>query len=90
MLFKVTPVSVFVFMYIYALRKAKTKTKIDFFSLVRTYLIIFRTGMHPRKTSYLKMRSWFTNVSKAYKGGALREHTNPQSNSSLDSGRSEG
>lgn len=57
MLFKVTPVSVFVFMYIYALRKAETKTKIDFFSLVRTYLIIFGTGMHPRKTLYLKMRS---------------------------------
>lgn len=70
--------------------KPRQRLKSIFFSLVRTYLIIFGTGMHPRKTSYLKMCSWFTNVSKAYKGGALREHTNPQSNSSLDSARIEG
>lgn len=36
------------------------------------------------------MLSWFTNVSKACKGRALREHTNAESNSRLDSGRSEG
>ena len=70
--------------------KPRQRLKLTLFSLVRTYLIIFGTGIHPRKKVRLKYSQDLQNVSKASKGGTLREHTNAESNSRLDSGRSEG